>query len=211
MTTTLVLILITVLISFLCFNSPQLFNMLSLNPYRVVTRGEWWRVVSHGFVHGDTVHLVVNMIVLYSFGRSIELSFNELHAFENLIRNPRAAYLSLYFLGMIAATVHDLVKNRNNPRYTSIGASGAVSAVVFATIFLDPWGKLLLMGVIPIPGILFGILYLGYSQCSARRGKDNVNHYAHLYGALFGFVYPLLLNPQLAHHFLGAFRTFDII
>ncbi len=156
------------------------------------------------------MHLAINMIVLYSFGRSIELSFKELHV-EGWIGNPHVAYLVLYFAGMLAATVHDLIKQQNNPYYTSIGASGAVSAVVFTSIFFDPWGKLLIMGLIPIPGILFGILYLAYSQCSGRRGKDNVNHYAHLYGALFGFVYPLLLNPQLISHFLGALRTFDII
>ena len=210
MTTTLVLIILTVLVSFLCFNNSKLFNTLSLKPFYVVEQRQWWRVVSHGFVHGDTMHLAINMIVLYSFGRSVEFSFNELHA-EGWIGNPRAAYLALYFAGMLAATVHDLIRNRNNPHYASIGASGAVSAVVFTSIFFDPWGKLLIMGVIPIPGILFGILYLVYSQYSARRGRDNVNHHAHLYGALFGFAYPLLLNPQLINHFLGALRTFDIL
>jgi membrane associated rhomboid family serine protease len=209
MTTTLTLILVTVLISILCFNSQQLFNSLSLKPYRVVEKGEWWRVISHGFVHGDTLHLMVNMFVLYSFGSLIERSFGALQV-GGMVDNPRGAYLVLYFGGMIAATVHDLVKNRRNPYYTSIGASGAVSAVVFTTIFLDPWEKLYLFAVIPIPGILFAILFLGFSQCSARRGKDSVNHYAHLYGALFGFIFPILLNPRLIHHFLDAFRAFDV-
>jgi membrane associated rhomboid family serine protease len=205
MTTTILLIVITVAISILCFNSPRLFDALSLRPYRVVEEGQWWRIVTHGFVHGDYIHLFVNMIVLYSFGTYTEVSFARL-AEQGVIGNPDRSYLLLYFGGMVLATIHDLIRNRHNPYYSSIGASGAVSAVVFSTIFLNPWGKILLFGIIPIPGILFGIFYLGYSQGSAQRGQDNINHYAHIYGALYGFVFPLLMNPSLIHDFLEAFR-----
>lgn len=205
MTTTLVLIGVTVLISIFCFNSARLFDSLSLKPYRVVDRGEWWRVITHGFVHGDYIHLAVNMIVLYSFGSFVELRFTQLHG-EGVIGNPTIGFLLLYFGGMIFATIHDLIRNRHNPYFSSIGASGAVSAVVFCYIFLEPWGKILLFGIIPIPGILFGILYLAYTQCSARRGKDNINHYAHFYGAVYGFLFPLLMSPRLIHEFIDAFR-----
>ncbi|MDL2230717.1 rhomboid family intramembrane serine protease [Alistipes sp. OttesenSCG-928-L06] len=205
MNITLVIIVLTALVSILCFNSAELFGLLSLKPYRVIEHKEWWRVLTHAFVHGDYVHLLVNMIVLYSFGGYVEQYFKLLHS-EGWIGSPVGAYLALYFGGMIAASVHDLVKNRKNPYWSSIGASGAVSAVVFASIFFQPWGKILLFGIIPIPGILFGILYLAYTQCSAKRGKDNINHYAHLYGALFGFVFPLILNPMLIYDFLEAFN-----
>ena len=86
--------------------------------------------------------------------------------------------------------------SRNNPRYASIGASGAVSAVVFASIFFNPWSKIYLLGVIPIPGIIFGLLYIGYSSYMGRRQGDRINHFAHLFGALFGFLFPLLMNPS---------------
>ena len=204
-TITLVIIGITVLVSILCFNSSALFGALSLKPYRVVRHNEWWRVITHGFVHGDYMHLLVNMIVLYSFGGYVEQYFRELHA-DGMVGSPFWAYIVLYFGGMIVATIHDLVKNRHNPYWSSIGASGAVSAVVFSTIFFEPWGKILLFGIIPIPGILFGILYLAYTQCSAKRGKDNINHYAHIYGAVFGFWYPVLLNPMLIHDFISEFK-----
>jgi len=205
MSITLVLIGITVIISIFCFNSANLFGALSLKPYRVVHHKEWWRVITHGFVHGDYMHLLINMIVLYSFGSYVEKYFAILRT-DGMIGSPFWAYMVLYFGGMVAATVHDLIKNRNNPYWSSIGASGAVSAVVFSTIFFEPWGKILLFGIIPIPGILFGILYLAYTQCSARRGKDNINHYAHLYGAIFGFIYPLILNPMLIYDFIDDFR-----
>lgn len=205
MSITLVLIGLTILVSILCFNSAELFGLLSLKPYRVVRQKEWWRVMTHGFVHGDYMHLLVNMLVFYSFGGYVEKYFGVLKT-EGLVGSPFWAYVGLYFGGLAAASVHDVVKNRNNPYWSSIGASGAVSAVVFTSIFFEPWGKILLLGIIPIPGILFGILYLAYTQCSARRGKDNINHYAHFYGALYGFVYPLILNPVLIYDFIDDFR-----
>ena len=116
------------------------------------------------------------------------------------------AYLVLYFGGMIVASVYDLLRYRNDPYYSSIGASGAVAAVLFCTIFLNPWDKILLFAVVPIPGILFGILYLIYCQYMARRGGGNINHNAHFYGAVFGFIYPILLEPRLLQLFLSHFR-----
>jgi membrane associated rhomboid family serine protease len=207
MTTTIIIIAVTCLVSFACFGSPRRVDALALKPYEVVEKRQWWRVVTHGFVHGDTLHLLINMIVLYSFGSAVEWRFEELSA-AGTIGHPLRAYLILYFGGMVFATIRDLVKSRHNPYYASIGASGAVSAVVFTSIFFEPWAKILIFGIIPIPGILFGVLYLAYSQCGARkkRERDNINHYAHFYGALFGLFYPLLLNPALVHDFIANFR-----
>lgn len=205
MSITLIIIAVTVLVSYLCFRSSELFHALSLKPNRVIEHNEWWRVITHGFVHADYMHLLINMLVFYSFGSYVERYFRALHAGE-IIGSPAGAFLLLYFGGMIVSTVHDLIKNRKNPYFSSIGASGAVSAVVFSTIFLEPWGKILLFGVIPIPGILFGILYMAYTQCIAKRGKDNINHYAHFYGGLFGFLYPALLSHELIHFFFDAFK-----
>lgn len=196
---TYVIIGLTVLVSFLCFSNRQLFEKLSLNPFRTVHKGEWYRLVTHGFVHADFTHLFVNMFTYWSFGAYMESIFG-------MMGYGIWVYLVLYFGGMIAASLYDLFRHRNDPYYSSIGASGAVSAVLFATIFLNPWEQILLFAVIPIPGILFGILYLLYCQYMARQGGGNINHNAHFYGAVFGFLYPILLEPRLLQLFLSHFR-----
>lgn len=193
-----ILIIITAVISIVCFSNYQLFERLSLKPYRVVQRQEWWRIISHGFVHADWIHLLVNMFTFWSFGGYIESAFNDLGF-------GKWAFLTLYFGGMIAASISDVIRYWNAEWYTSIGASGAVSAVLFAAIFLNPWDKILLFAVIPIPGILFGVLYLAYCQYMARQGGDNINHNAHFYGAVFGFIFPILLEPRLFQMFLSHF------
>lgn len=115
----------------------------------------------------------------------------------------KGAYLALYFGGMIVASLYDLIKRRNDPYYVSIGASGAVSAVLFTSIFLDPWGKILFFAVLPVPGIVFGLLYLAYCQYMAKQTGDNINHNAHFYGAIYGLIFPMLLEPSLLHLFLS--------
>lgn len=192
------LIIITAAISIACFNKYQLFERLSLKPYRVIHHQEWWRIITHGFVHADWIHLLVNMFTFWSFGGYIETAFEYLGF-------GKWAFLTLYFGGMIAASISDVIRYRNAEWYTSIGASGAVSAVLFAAIFLNPWDKILLFAVIPIPGILFGVLYLAYCQYMARQGGDNINHNAHFYGAVFGFIFPILLEPHLFQMFLSHF------
>lgn len=195
---TYILIGLTVVVSFLCFNNSRLFGKLAMNPYRTVHAGEWYRLFTHGFVHADGTHLFVNMFTYWSFGIYMENVFR-------IMGYGIWVYLLLYFGGMIVASLYDLFRYHNDPYYSSIGASGAVSAVLFATIFLNPWEKILLFAVLPIPGLLFGVLYLIYCQYMARRGGGNINHNAHFYGAVFGFVYPLIVNPRLWDMFIGHF------
>lgn len=192
------LIAITVLVSMLCFNNAQLFGKLSLKPYRVVHANEWYRLITHGFVHADWMHLFVNMFTFWSFGQYIENAFQYMGF-------GKWAFLLLYFGGMIVASVNDIIRYRNASWYTSIGASGAVAAVLFTAIFLNPWDKILLFAAIPIPGIVFGLLYLAYCQYMARRGGDHINHNAHFYGAVFGFIFPILLEPRLFQVFIQHF------
>ena len=104
---------------------------------------------------------------------------------------------------MIVTSLYQLIKRRNDPYYVSIGASGAVSAVLFTSIFLDPWGKILFFAVLPVPGIVFGLLYLAYCQYMAKQTGDNINHNAHFYGAIYGLIFPMLLEPSLLHLFLS--------
>lgn len=105
---------------------------------------------------------------------------------------------------MAASSVYDLVKQKENPYYASIGASGAVSAILFAYIFYDPWGKIYLFAILPIPGVLFGVLYLFYCQAMARQASDHINHNAHFWGAVYGFLFPIVSDPSMMDGFIKA-------
>lgn len=109
----------------------------------------------------------------------------------------------MYLSAIVFSSSISLIKFKDNPMYNSVGASGAVSAVVFFMIFFDPWEKLYLYGLIGIPGIIFGVLYLVYAQYMSRRGGDNINHDAHILGAIFGFVFPLFIDLGLFNYFLS--------
>lgn len=186
----------TVVLSYICFNNQEKFLKLALIPYRCVHNHEYYRLLSHGLIHADMTHLLVNMFTFWSFGVYIEKAFQYMGF-------GKGAFLALYFGGMIVASIYDLVKRKDNPYYVSIGASGAVSAVLFTSIFLDPWGKILFCAILPIPGIVFGFIYLAYCQYMAKRAGDNVNHNAHFYGAIYGFLFPILLDPSMIRIFLS--------
>lgn len=188
---------ITALVSYLCFKDPAKAMRLSLNPYRVIHHKEWYRVLTHGFVHADMTHLLVNMFTFWSFGTYIETTLDYLH-------RGKIHFLLLYFGAMAASSVYDLVKQKENPYYASIGASGAVSAILFAYIFYDPWGKIYLFAILPIPGVLFGVLYLFYCQAMARQASDHINHNAHFWGAVYGFLFPIVSDPSMMDGFIKA-------
>ena len=201
---TLIIIGITVTISLLAFGNNDLFRRLQLNPYQVYHQNQWYRVLSHGFLHADYIHLFVNMIVLFSFGQAVEQNFAAMEN-QGMIGSSTLHFFILYFAGMIIATSTTIRKHKDNYNYNAIGASGAVSAVVFSSIFFSPLSTLLLMGIIPIPAIVFGVLYLLYSQYMRKRSGDNVNHDAHFVGAVFGFIYPIILEPRLIEAFFNQF------
>lgn len=199
---TILLVAITSIISILALNRHDVFDKLQLNPYAVVHKKEWYRILSHGFIHADWIHLFINMFVLYSFGNSVENIFKQL-ANEEYIKSPILSFVILYFVSMIFASVSTIKKHKDNYWYNSVGASGAVSAVVFTHIFFFPLQSIQLYAIIPIPGIILGIAYLVYSHYMSRRSKDNINHDAHFIGAVFGFLFPIVLEPKLINVFLN--------
>jgi membrane associated rhomboid family serine protease len=199
---TIVIIIITGAISIWGFSNEAIMKKLQLNPYQITHDNQLHRLITHGFIHADWIHLLVNMLVFFSFGSAIENRFDIL-AHKGIINNNILHFFILYFGGMVIATISTVIKHKNNPQYNAIGASGAVSAVVFTYIFFSPTNSLLLMGVIPIPAIIFGVLYLIYSQYMARKSGGNVNHDAHFIGAVFGFIYPILLKPSLIYSFIN--------
>jgi membrane associated rhomboid family serine protease len=194
---TLTIIIITALASIAAFESPRLFDRFSLSPYMIVNKKEWYRVITHGFIHANWTHLLINMLVFYSFGQAL-ITYSMILGYGY----KTIHFLVIYFGGMVFATLTTIVKNRNNYAYRGIGASGAVSAVMFACIFFNPWSELLFMGIIPVPGIIFAILYLVYCSYMSSNSNDNINHDAHLYGAIFGFIYPVLVKPDLLQYFI---------
>lgn len=196
---TLLIVIITVLISVAAFRKRELLYRLDLSPARVVHQKEYYRIFTHAFLHADYFHLGINMLVLYSFGSYIEEVFAQMED-DGLIFSGPFFFILLYISSIALASFSTLIRYRNNEEYSAVGASGAVSAIVFSYIFFAPLQKILFYMVLPIPGILFGILYLIYSSYMSRRSKDNINHSAHFWGAVVGFVFPILLEPSL---FLG--------
>ncbi len=200
---TFLIIGITAVLSYLAFQNNELANKLQFNAAQIIHRKEYYRLVSHAFIHANWSHLIVNMLVLYFFGRNIEAYFG--YFFGN---KATVYYLLLYFGGILASNIYSLIKHQNNYYYNAVGASGAVSAVLFATIFFRPWEPLYLFAILPIPGILFAFGYLIYSYQMSKRQKDNVAHDAHFLGAVFGFVFPILLRPSLFDRFIDNLFSF---
>jgi len=205
---TLLLVLFTVIVSVSALYKREMFNKLKLNPYMVYHKKQWYRMISHGFVHADGFHLAVNMLVLFSFGDVIEMNFIGLEMVGMLIF-PKLVYVLFYLLAIVVASTLTLKKYKDHHWYNSVGASGGVAAIVFAAIFFDPYNPIYLFFIpIPIPGILFGLAYLVYSYHMSTRGNDNINHEAHFVGAVFGLSFPIIINPKLFFVFVAQLFNF---
>ena len=199
---TLVIVIITGLISVAAFRNRDLLYRFDLSPYHIVQKKQYYRIFTHAFLHADYMHLGINMLVLYSFGTGIEQVFNSLEE-QGIIFSGPFFFILLYISSIALSALSTITRYRNSEGYSAVGASGAVSAVVFTYIFFAPLQKIYFYMVLPIPGIVFGILYLIYSSYMGRRNKDNINHAAHFWGAVVGFLFPILLDPSLIMVFLG--------
>jgi len=188
----------TCLISLLALNNPYWMYKLKHWPHEEVQKGEYYRWLTSGFLHGDVMHLAFNMITLYFFGRNVESWFMAyFEGFGGII------YLLFYLLAIVAASSATFYKYRNTSSFASIGASGAVAAVLFAAILIFPTSKIYLFFIpIGIPGFIFAILYLWFSAYEAKKARDNIDHTAHYYGAVFGFIFPILFDPSLFPSFI---------
>ncbi len=188
------LIAITVVVSLLAFNRPAVIARLILWPPAIDRFHQYDRLVGYGFIHADLPHLAFNMITLYFFGGLIEQVMTSL-------TGTRWVYPLFYLAALVVSILPTYLKHQKDPNYRSLGASGAVSAVLFAFILLKPW-SLIFVFFIPTPAIVFAVFYIGYSIWMDRRGRDNVNHGAHLAGAAFGLMFMLAMEPGLLGHFL---------
>jgi len=195
-----IIIIFTSLFSFLALQDRNLMNRFIMYPYAVKHNKEWWRFISSGFLHADYMHLFFNMFVLYSFGLVL------IQYFEYLFEGLAIYYFLVLYIGaIIVSDLSSYIKYHESPSYRSLGASGAVSAVLFAFILINPMSQVLVF-FIPMPGVLMGVIYLGYSWYMAKQGGDRINHDAHFYGALFGFLFPVLLKPELFLDFIDKVK-----
>lgn len=197
---TIIIIAVTVIYSLKGFKDANFQYKWMFYPYRVHKNDEHYRFLTHMFIHGDQMHLFFNMFVLFSFGRMMEMILT----FEYGTLLGSAYFIMLYFLGGLAAGLWPLARNLDNSHYMSLGASGAVSAVLFASILWLPQGGIYLMFIpYEIPAWLFGILYLGFEFYMSKRGDTRVAHDAHFGGAVFGIVFILIINFSKASEFIN--------
>lgn len=188
---TISLIIANIIFSFAAFNNQQVLNKAIMSPYMVNKENQWYRFITSGFIHADYMHLFFNMFTLFFFGRNLE------HYFKAYALGGTASYLALYFLGLIISDLPSYFKHKTDYNYHSLGASGAVSAVVFATIVFSPWTSIYLYGAIKISAFIYAVLYIVYCVYMGKRGMDNINHDAHLWGSLFGLAFTLALVAYL--------------
>jgi membrane associated rhomboid family serine protease len=186
------LILLNVLISLSAlYGSEKLYQWGMLRPYRTFRENSWYELITSGFLHGSLTHLLVNMMVLFFFGSVMESVLGDMQ------------FILLYFSALIFSAIPSLIKHKDNPKYATIGASGAVEAVLFSYIFVFPSEKIILLLLpIPIPAWLFGLAFIGYSIFESKRGGGNINHAAHIAGAVWGILYMILFVPNSVDHIL---------
>lgn len=195
---TIIIIAITIGTSLFAWNRPHILQKWLFNPYAVNTRNEYHRFITSGFIHQGYMHLFFNMFTLYFFGAIIEQVFGYVF------------FLVLYLVGIIISDIPTYFKHKNNPGYNALGASGGVSAVLFSSILINPTANLYLFAILPIPGFILGALFIIYSIQRGKHGNDNINHDAHLYGALFGIALTILLQPMVIPHFFEQLRNYKI-
>jgi membrane associated rhomboid family serine protease len=194
----LVLLLATAAVSLLgLFVVPAIVRLAVLRPYWLVRNSEYWRLISSGFVHANLSHLFFNLLTFYFFA----------FALEGRIGTGR--FLTLYALGLLLSNLGTSYRHRKEPDYASLGASGAISAVLFAAIVYFPTSSLYILPIpVPIPAPLFAVLYLAYSYYQSRHPSGRVNHDAHIGGALTGLAFVAVTDPAAFSRLLGVIGAF---
>jgi membrane associated rhomboid family serine protease len=187
------------LVTYFAWERPEWHRRLMLNPYTVVHEKKYYQLITSGFVHNNGIHLLLNLFTLYFFGLAIEQIFYSDFGDLGLV-----LYILLFITAVIVANIPTTIKHKNNYNYNSLGASGGVSALVMAFILFDPIRDLCLYAIICLPGYILGGLFIVYSIIMSKRNTDNINHDAHLFGAIYGVIFTLLLRPSTFAYFIEA-------
>jgi membrane associated rhomboid family serine protease len=197
---TLIIVIMTGIISYQAFSNISMREKLILHPVSIKERGEYYRFLTHGFIHADFGHLLINMYVLYVFGEYVEQVFTAPQIFGPT--KGRIIFVVLYLGAIILSSIPSYFRHQTNNFYRALGASGGTSAIVFAFIIFDPWQWFLFP---PLPGILMGVGYLIYSSYMDKRGGDNIGHNAHFWGAVFGFLFTIVMFQIYAPEMIDVF------
>jgi membrane associated rhomboid family serine protease len=187
---TVILICITVAISLYALKKNELQGRLMMNPYLIKTKSQYYRFLSSGFIHQDHMHLLLNMFSFYFFGTAVERDLGVLFG-----ETGSYYFIGLYLSAIVVSDIPTFLKNRNRPNYNSLGASGGVGAVIFVFIILEPLQSICLYFALCMPGFIFGAGYMIYTYYQGRKANDNINHDAHLYGALYGLLFCIVIYP----------------
>ncbi|MCR9016318.1 rhomboid family intramembrane serine protease [Aquiflexum gelatinilyticum] len=203
---TVIIIALTVLSSYLAWQKPNLLERWMFTPYQIQKRNQWDRFILSGFIHKDGTHLLFNMFTFYFFGRVVESFLT--------IKFGQATGIGLYILfyigAIVIADIPTHFKHQSHFYYRALGASGGVAATVFGSIILMPLSDICLFGLLCLPGFALGVLFLIYSIVQSKKGSDGINHDAHLYGALFGIAFILIVSPQSALNFIDQIKSFRL-
>jgi membrane associated rhomboid family serine protease len=194
MSITLLLVLVTAAISIYALTTPKVMDRLIFWPPAITRNHQYERFITHGFIHADGQHLLFNMITLYFFGRAIE------GVYATLI-GP-LGFMLFYLGGIVVAILPSFQQHKNDVNYRSLGASGAVSAVLFAFILFRPWSTIYVF-VLPVPAIVYAVLYTAYTIYANRQRRGNINHSAQLWGAGYGIAVTLVLFPAALANFFN--------
>jgi membrane associated rhomboid family serine protease len=194
MSSAMIILALTVLVSAIGLFSRKVLERTVLRPYAIAQGSQYATLLTSGFVHADVGHLVFNLITYYSFAFGLQRAIGDVR------------FAILYFVGLLVSNLGTCIKHRNEPNYASLGASGAILAVLFASIVYFPHQRLVILPLpIPIPAPLFAIAYLAFSYYSSGRAKDRINHDAHIFGALAGLAFVLVTAPERFRDLLHAF------
>ena len=195
MSITLYITIITVAVSILAMYNEELMDKLIFHPHTVANHKEWYRFISSGFIHADFMHLAFNMFSFYMFGDYVEQFFRNLFG-----EAGKLIYLLLYISALVVCLIPTYYQHKKQYYYKSLGASGAVSAIVFAGIFLMPTMQIGFF-IIPaiIPGFIFGPIYLGLTAYLSKKGQGGINHSAHLWGSLYGIAFLIVCSNVIGH------------
>ncbi len=196
---TLAIVIITSVISIVGFRNGKVIDELIFWPPAISKKHQYYRFITCGLIHADYVHLIFNMVTLYFFGTYMEAHY------QGDLGLQRYYYLALYIGALIVSNIPTYIKHYKDYDYRSLGASGAVSAVLFSFILLGPWQQIIVL-VFPVPAIIYGALFLFYSAYMSRKGGDHVNHDAHFYGALFGVLFTIAVRPDVIEIFLNELK-----
>ena len=200
-TVTLTIVILTCLVSVAAFNSSKIIDDLIFWPPAISMRHQYYRFITCGLIHADFVHLLFNMVTLYFFGKGLEILY------RGELGLQAYYYPVLYVTALIVSNIPSYLKRKDDYNYRSLGASGAVCAVMFAVILIRPWQTVSVFYAIPMPSILYAVLFMAFSIYMSKRGGDNVNHDAHLWGGLYGIVFTIIVHPGIVSTFINEMKN----